>query len=44
MKEFGYGKGYKYAHNEPNNKADQRHFPKELKPQQYYQEKDENES
>jgi putative ATPase len=31
MKELGYGKGYKYAHNFPNTKVEQEHLPKELK-------------
>ncbi|MBD3207978.1 MAG: AAA family ATPase [Candidatus Nealsonbacteria bacterium] len=37
MKEQGYGKGYKYAHDVPGKKPDQTHFPKELGEQKYYQ-------
>jgi len=36
MKEQGYGKGYKYAHDVPGKKPDQTHFPKELGEQKYY--------
>ncbi len=34
MKDIGYGKGYKYAHDDPSAK-DQEHFPKELKGRKY---------
>lgn len=35
MKELGYGKGYKYAHDFKNAKVDQEHFPDELKGRKY---------
>jgi putative ATPase len=35
MKDVGYGKDYKYAHNDPKAK-DQDHFPKEIGKQKYY--------
>ena len=36
MKELGYGKGYKYAHNYPDGITDQTYFPSELKNRIYY--------
>jgi putative ATPase len=36
MKNFGYGKGYKYAHDFPDAKVDQEHFPPSLKGRKYY--------
>jgi putative ATPase len=36
MKEQGYGKGYKYAHDYPYNIADQTHLPEEMKGTRYY--------
>ena len=37
MKELGYGKGYRYAHDEPDAvAAGQRHFPDEMEPRIYY--------
>ncbi len=36
MKELGYGKGYRYAHNFPGHVVDQEHLPKELKGKKYY--------
>lgn len=39
MKELGYGKGYKYAHDFKNAKANQEHLPKELKGKVYYRPK-----
>ncbi|HFC36389.1 MAG TPA: replication-associated recombination protein A [Candidatus Moranbacteria bacterium] len=36
MKEWGYGKGYKYAHDFKNAKVNQEHLPKELKGRKYY--------
>ncbi|MFO1375678.1 MAG: replication-associated recombination protein A [Steroidobacteraceae bacterium] len=37
MKELGYGKGYRYAHDEPDALAmGQRHFPDEMEPRIYY--------
>lgn len=35
MKELGYGKGYKYAHDFKDAKVDQEHFPEELKGRKY---------
>jgi len=35
MKELGYGKGYKYAHDFKDAKVDQEHFPDELKGRKY---------
>jgi putative ATPase len=37
MKEWGYGKGYKYAHDFEDAKVDQVHLPEELKNKKYYQ-------
>ncbi|MBI3627784.1 MAG: replication-associated recombination protein A [Candidatus Sungbacteria bacterium] len=42
MKDLGYHKGYKYAHNFPEAKVDQEHLPKELKGRKYYQPKRQN--
>ena len=45
MKEFGYGKGYEYAHSDKNAKVSHAHLPEELvgrryyKPQRGYEEK-----
>ncbi len=36
MKDTGYGKGYKYAHNFPGHIVDQEHLPKSLKDKKYY--------
>ena len=36
MKELGYGKGYKYAHNFPDQIVDQEHMPEKLKGRRYY--------
>ncbi len=36
MKELGYHKGYKYAHEGENNFVDENYFPDEMKPTQYY--------
>ncbi|HOM03359.1 MAG TPA: replication-associated recombination protein A [Acetivibrio sp.] len=36
MKELGYGKGYKYAHDYPGNIVDQDYLPKEMKGTIYY--------
>lgn len=35
MKEAGYGKGYEYAHNLPEKKSEQEHFPERLKGRKY---------
>jgi putative ATPase len=38
MKELGYGKKYRYAHDEPNAyAAGENYFPDDIKPRQYYQ-------
>jgi putative ATPase len=38
MKEFGYGKGYRYAHDEPEGLASgQTHFPDGLPARRYYE-------
>ncbi len=39
MKEFGYGKGYKYAHDFENAQIDQDHMPEKLKGRKYYEPK-----
>ena len=36
MKGMGYGKGYRYAHDDPEASKDQTHLPKELKGRRYY--------
>ncbi len=36
MKSLGYGKDYKYAHDFPDTKTGQTHFPKEIGEQKYY--------
>ncbi len=36
MRELGYGKGYKYAHDFDNAEVDQQHFPPGLEGRQYY--------
>jgi putative ATPase len=37
MKDLGYGKGYRYAHDEPDALAPgQRHFPDAMEPRNYY--------
>jgi putative ATPase len=36
MREMGYGKGYKYAHDFPRHRVDQEHLPKRLKGKRYY--------
>ncbi len=38
MEKIGYGKNYKYAHNAPDKKSQQTHFPEEIGEQKYYQE------
>jgi putative ATPase len=37
MKDLGYGKGYRYAHDYPEALVDQSHFPDELGPRAYYE-------
>jgi putative ATPase len=36
MKGIGYGKGYKYAHDYPDNRVEQTHLPEEIKEKRYY--------
>ena len=36
MKKIGYGKNYQYAHDAPDKKPSQTHFPKEIGEQKYY--------
>jgi len=36
MKDLGYGKGYKYAHNFPGHYVEQEHFPPSLKGSRFY--------
>jgi len=36
MEKIGYGKGYQYAHDVPNKKPSQTHFPKEIGEKKYY--------
>jgi putative ATPase len=36
MKDIGYGKGYRYPHEEPNAIVDQEYFPEELAGRRYY--------
>ena len=36
MKDLDYGKGYRYAHEDPHGAQDQLHFPKELENRRYY--------
>ncbi|HSN03618.1 MAG TPA: replication-associated recombination protein A [Nitrospira sp.] len=39
MKEIGYGKGYRYVHDDPQAKVEQAHLPEALKGRQYYRPK-----
>ena len=36
MKDLEYGKGYRYAHDDPKGAKDQTHLPEELKDRRYY--------
>lgn len=36
MRELGYGAGYEYAHDLPDKKSSQEHFPKELEGRKYF--------
>jgi putative ATPase len=36
MKDLGYGKGYRYVHDDPHAKGEQTHLPSPLKDRQYY--------
>jgi putative ATPase len=40
MKEWGYGKGYKYAHNYEGAKVEQQHLPDRLKGKKFYEPRD----
>jgi putative ATPase len=40
MRNLGYGKGYRYVHNEPSGRTDQPHLPEPLKGRRYYRPKD----
>lgn len=44
MKELGYGKDYKYAHDYKDAKVDQEHLPKELKGRNYFKREDKDKS
>ena len=37
MRQIGYGKGYKYAHDYPGHYVEQEHLPEQLKGKRYYQ-------
>jgi putative ATPase len=37
MKELGYGRGYRYAHDEEGGIADQQHLPDELRDRRFYE-------
>lgn len=43
MKELGYGKGYKYAHNYKDAKVKQDHLPEELKNRDYFKQEEKSE-
>ena len=36
MRDLGYGDGYQYSHNDPNNTADQQFLPDEISSQGFY--------
>jgi putative ATPase len=40
MKGLGYGRGYQYAHDDPNAQVDQVHFPENLRGRRYYRPSD----
>jgi putative ATPase len=40
MRDLGYGKGYRYVHNEPSARTEQQHLPDPLKGKRYYRPKD----
>jgi putative ATPase len=40
MKGLGYGKGYRYFHDDPQAKVQQEHLPESLKGRHYYRPKD----
>jgi putative ATPase len=39
MKDIGYGKGYRYVHEDPAAKKEQSHLPEQLKGKRYYKPK-----
>jgi len=39
MRDLGYGKGYRYVHDDPGAKSEQSHLPEELKGKRYYRPK-----
>jgi putative ATPase len=39
MRNLGYGKGYRYVHNEPSARTEQQHLPDSLKDKRYYRPK-----
>jgi putative ATPase len=39
MRDLGYGKGYRYVHEDPSAKKEQRHLPDDLKNKRYYRPK-----
>jgi len=39
MRDMGYGRGYRYAHDDPSAAADQVHLPEALKDKRYYRPK-----
>jgi putative ATPase len=43
MRNLGYGQGYRYVHDDPQAKAEQAHFPPEVKGRRYYRPKSEPE-
>jgi len=43
MKDLGYGRGYRYAHDEPGHVADQQHLPDELTGRRFYEPGDQGE-
>jgi putative ATPase len=44
MKDLGYGKGYRYVHEDPQAKSEQTHLPEPLQGRQYYRPKDGSQS
>lgn len=40
LRDLGYGKGYRYVHNEPSASTEQQHLPAPLKGKRYYRPKD----
>ncbi len=44
MKDLGYGKGYRYVHDDPSARTEQEHLPEELKGKVYYRPEDSDSS